>query len=45
MQDWAEEGSLLEIPVAVRDIAAGQGLAGAICTALYHRAMMEGNDS
>ena len=37
MGDLAEKGTVLIPPISVGDSAAGQGLAGAICAALYRR--------
>ena len=36
--DIAEKGTVLIPPIGFGDAAAGQGLAGAICAALYHKA-------
>lgn len=35
--DIAERGTVCVPPISVGDVATGQGLAGAICAALYHR--------
>ena len=35
--DIAEKGTVCVPPISVGDVATGQGLAGAVCAALYHR--------
>lgn len=37
MADIAQKGSIINAPIAIGDVMAGQGLAGGICAALFYR--------